>query len=156
MEERLTKVRKLRDMAKPLKSGAARGARTGDLYLELVRRFPSPIRSEQELDGAIAVINALIDKDTLSQDEDDYLDVLGDLVRKYETEHHPNLPVSDADMLRHLIEARGTTQAQVSAETGIAESTISAILSGKRGMSRKHIEALARYFKVKPAVFISA
>jgi HTH-type transcriptional regulator/antitoxin HigA len=54
------------------------------------------------------------------------------------------------------IEARGTTQAQVAADTGIAESTISAILAGKRGMTRKHIESLARDFKVKPAVFLSS
>ena len=58
-------------------------------------------------------------------------------------------------MLRHLIEARKTTQARVAAEAGIAESTISAVLAGKRGLSRKHIEALARHFKVNPAVFIS-
>jgi HTH-type transcriptional regulator/antitoxin HigA len=58
-------------------------------------------------------------------------------------------------MLRHLIEAHDITQARVSEETGIAESTISAILSGKRGLSRNHVVALARYFKVSPAVFIT-
>jgi HTH-type transcriptional regulator / antitoxin HigA len=63
---------------------------------------------------------------------------------------------SDAEMLGHLIEARNTTQAQVAAETGIAESTISAIRAGKRRMSRKQIEVLSRYFNVKPAVFMSA
>jgi HTH-type transcriptional regulator / antitoxin HigA len=115
-----------------------------------------PIRSEKDLQRAISVINSLIDRDALSPDEEDYLDVLGDLVKKYETEHHPQPPVSDAEMLRHRIEARGTTQAQVAAATGIAESTISAILAGKRGMTRKHIESLARYFKVKPAVFMSS
>jgi HTH-type transcriptional regulator/antitoxin HigA len=121
-----------------------------------VQKFPlRPIRSDQDLDRAIAIINSLIDRSGLSPDEDDYLDVLGDLVEKYETEHHPMLPVSDADMLRHLIEARNTTQARVATDTGIAESTISAIVSGKRGMNRKHIELVARYFKVKPAVFIS-
>jgi len=101
------------------------------------------------------MIDSLIDKGALNEDEDDYLDVLGDLVRKYETENHPMPAVSDADMLRHLIEARETTQASVAAETGIAESTISEILAGKRGLSRRHIEALARHFQVSPAVFMS-
>ena len=69
---------------------APRDEAAGDLYFELVRRFPlRPIRSEQDLDRAIAVVDSLIDKGELSQDEDDYLDVLGDLVRKYETENHP-------------------------------------------------------------------
>ena len=144
-------------MAKTLKSGGARGDSGGDVYLELVRSFPlRPLRSDQDLERAIVVINSLIDRKTLSPGEEDYLDVLGDLVEKYETEHHPMPPVSDADMLRHLIESRGTTQAEVAAEAGIAESTISEILTGKRGMNRRHIEALARHFKVNPAVFISA
>jgi HTH-type transcriptional regulator/antitoxin HigA len=39
---------------------------------------------------------------------------------------------------------------------GIAVSTISEILAGKRGLNRKHIEALARYFHIEPSVFISS
>jgi HTH-type transcriptional regulator/antitoxin HigA len=157
MEEGMTPELESRDMAKTLNPDTARGTAAGDLYLELVRQFPlRPIRSEDELDRAIAIIDSLIDRDDLSPDEQDYLDVLGDITEKYETEHHPLPPVSDAEMLRHLIDARGTTQARVAAETGIAESTISAVLAGKRGLNRKHIEALARHFKVNPAVFISA
>src|SRR3954454_20339646 len=157
VEERVTPDMEPRDMAKTLNPGNARGPAAGDRYLELVRALPlRPIRSEEELDRAIAMVNSLIDRDELTPDEDDYLDVLGDLVRKYEKEHHPLPPVSDAEMLRHLIEARETTQARVAAEAGIAESTISAVLAGKRGLNRKHIEALARHFKVEPAVFISA
>lgn len=136
---------------------AAAGAKSADQYLELVRRFPlRPIRSDAELDRAIEVINSLVDQEKLTTDEDDYLEVLGDLIEKYEHEHHPIPPVSDADMLRHLIEARGTTQAAVAAETGIAVSTISEILAGKRGLNRRHIEALARMFHVSPAVFIGS
>jgi len=64
-------------------------------------------------------------------------------------------PVSGADMLRFLIESQETTQAKVAAEAGIAESTLSEILAGKRELNRKHIEALARHFHVSPAVFMS-
>lgn len=142
-------------MAKIRNPEATEDRTTEDHFLELVRRFPlRPIRSEEELDRAIAMIDSLIDKGELNHDEDDYLDVLGDLVEKYETENHPMPPVSDAEMLRHLIEARETTHARVSAETGIAVSTVSEILSGKRGLSRKHIEALARYFRVSPSLFM--
>lgn len=135
---------------------ATRTTQDVNRYLDLVRAFPlRPIRSDEELDRAIATVNSLIDRDDLDPGEDDYLDVLSDLVEKYETEHHPIPAVSEADMLRHLIEARDVTQAQLAADTGIAESTVSAILSGKRGLSRNHVVALARYFKVSPAVFIA-
>jgi HTH-type transcriptional regulator / antitoxin HigA len=64
-------------------------------------------------------------------------------------------PVSGAEMLRFLIESQTTRQTEVATETGIAESTISEILAGKREMNRKHIEALARHFHVNPTVFMS-
>ena len=128
-----------------------------DRYLELIRLFPlRPIRDDAELDAAIAVIDALSDRGGLTPDEEDYLDVLGDLVEKYETEAHPMPAVSDAEMLRHLMEARETTQAAVASATGIAVSTVSEILAGKRALNRGHVEALARHFHVSPAVFLKS
>ena len=128
----------------------------GDRYLELVCQVPlRPIRSEAELDSAIAMIDALLDLDERSGDEEDYLDVLSDLVEKYEDENDPMPTVASTEMLRFLIDNRATTQTEVATETGIAESTISEILAGKREMNRKHIEALARHFRVNPAVFMT-
>jgi HTH-type transcriptional regulator / antitoxin HigA len=126
-----------------------------DRYLDLIRSFPlRPIRTDEELDQAVAVIDSLIDRDLLRLDEQDYLDVLADQVERYETERHPLPAVSEVDMLRHLIEARDITQLRLATDTGIAESTISNLLKGKRGMSRKHVEILAAYFRVSPAVFL--
>jgi transcriptional regulator with XRE-family HTH domain len=58
-------------------------------------------------------------------------------------------------MLRHLIEAKGATQAEAARATGIAESTISAVLAGNRRLNREHIEKLARYFHVGGQAFLS-
>ncbi len=63
-------------------------------------------------------------------------DVLSDLVAAYEEEAVPIKPVSDADMLRFLIEAKGVTQVQAAKEAGIAESTISEVLAGRRKLNR--------------------
>ena len=125
-----------------------------DIYLDLVRRVPlRPIRSDDELDRAIEMVDELIDRDELGGDERDYLDVLGDLIEHYETEAHPMPPATDAEVLAHLIEAKGVSQAEVARETGIAESTVSEVLAGKRSLSRSHIGRLARYFHVGPAAF---
>src|SRR5947199_10362978 len=103
-----------------------------DGYLKLVRRFPlRPIRNERELDQAIMVINSLLDLDRLSAVEQDYLDVLSDQVERYEDKHHPIGDVSEADMLEHLIEAKGVTQAAVARATGIAASSHSEVRGGK-------------------------
>jgi HTH-type transcriptional regulator/antitoxin HigA len=128
--------------------------RRRDVYLELVQRFPlRPIRSDEELRRATEVIDALIDRDDLDQDERDYLDVLSDLVERYESDRYPMPPSSDAEVLAHLIEARQVSQAEVARATGIAESTISEVLAGKRVLNRAHIGRLARYFNVGPGAF---
>jgi HTH-type transcriptional regulator / antitoxin HigA len=128
-----------------------------DRYLELIRRFPlRPLRSAEDLDAAVAVVDSLIDQDKLSAPEQDYLDVLSDLVEAYESEAVPMRPVDDGEMLRFLIAGRGTTQAAVAKEAGIAESTISEVLAGKRTLNRVQIGKLARYFRVGPGTFAFA
>jgi len=124
-------------------------------YWVLIQPHPlRPIRSDEELDRAIAMIDSLLDRPQLDRDEDDYLDVLSDLVEKYESDRHPLPPVSDAEMLRFLMtDAQGVTQARLAADTGIPESTISEVLSGKRRLSRRNIGILARYFHVSPSAF---
>lgn len=133
---------------------AAVYGRQQDRYLDLVRRFPlRPIRSEPELDEAIRVIDGLVVRDDLSPPEQDYLDVLDDLVEAYEEKTIPIEPVDDAGLLRLLIEAKGVAQAQVAREAGVAESTVSEVLAGKRKLNRSQIGKLARYFRVSPAAF---
>jgi HTH-type transcriptional regulator / antitoxin HigA len=75
------------------------------------------------------------------------------LVEQYKEQTQQIPPASDAEMLRHLLEAQGVTQVEVAQETGMIESTISAVLSGKRRLTRDHIGKLSRYFKVSPSVF---
>jgi HTH-type transcriptional regulator / antitoxin HigA len=125
-----------------------------DPYFELVLRFPlRPIRSDKDLDAAVKIVDSLLDRKDLVPEEEDYLEVLGDLVEQYESEAHPIAPVSDAEMLQHLIEAKGVSQTEVSKAVGIVDSTISEVLKGKRSLSRKHIGKLAQYFGVSPNVF---
>src|SRR5438309_9193665 len=83
-------------------------------YLELVQYVPlRPIRSESDLDEAINMVDYLIDREKLNADEKDYLDVLADLIEKYEDEHIVFERQPESAMLRHLIEAKCVTQAQV-------------------------------------------
>src|SRR4051794_23360855 len=120
-----------------------------DSYLELLRTLPlSSIRSDQHLDEAQQVMDKLLAKSQLDDGEQMYLDALSDLVGVYEDVHHAIGPASDADMLRHLLEAKGVTQAQLSQKTGIAKSTISEVLGGKKPFSRQMIRKLADYFHV--------
>ncbi|HEX5446534.1 MAG TPA: helix-turn-helix domain-containing protein [Pirellulales bacterium] len=125
-------------------SGKTRG-----VYLDLVRRFPlTSIKSEAELRAAQAVIDGLFRQGALNRGAEVYLDALSDLVASYEDEHHAIEPASDADMLRHLMESKGVTQADLSRATGIAKSAISEVLRGKKPFSRRMMRQLADYFRV--------
>ncbi|MGO9915163.1 MAG: helix-turn-helix domain-containing protein [Isosphaeraceae bacterium] len=133
---------------------AVRTAPERDLYIELVQRFPlRRLRSDAELDEAIAIIDRLVTRERLAPGESDYLDVLSDLVHKYESTEHPISPASDAEVLRFLLESNEMAQTELAHRSGIAGSTISEILGGKRKLSRRHIAALSRVFRVSPAVF---
>ena len=55
-------------------------------------------------------------------------------------------------MLRHLLHSKGVTQSQVSQEAGIAKSSISEVLAGRKPFSRQMIRKLADYFHVDVSV----
>ena len=79
---------------------------------------------------------------------------LSDQVAAYEDNHYAIKPASDADMLCHLMEAKGVTQARLSKDTTVPKSTISEILAGKKHLSRQLIRKFADYFKVDASVLV--
>ncbi len=120
-----------------------------DTYLDCVLSFPlTTISSDKHLAAAQGVIDRLLAKPKLHPGEQAYLDALGDLVGSYEDEHFSIEPASDADMLRHLLDAKGVSQAELHRETGISKSSISEVLAGKKPLSRQMIRRLAAYFGV--------
>jgi HTH-type transcriptional regulator/antitoxin HigA len=120
-----------------------------DDYLKLILKFPlSSLKSESHFEAAQKIIDELLARPKLSYGEEMYLDVLSDLVAAYEDEHHSFGPASDADMLRHLMEAKNVSQADLHRDTGLAKSAISEVLSGKKPFSRQMVRKLADYFNV--------
>ena len=115
---------------------------------------PMGLRSGANLAKAINQIDNLLLKSALTRYEQGLLNALTDAVEKYES-HAVQMPaVSDVEMLRHLIEANYLTQVKLAEETGIAVSTISAILHGKRKMNVSHIRAFAKRFGLKAGAIL--
>jgi HTH-type transcriptional regulator / antitoxin HigA len=139
-------------------AGAARtdSRRVSDSYLELVKRFPLiHIRDDAHLDEALEVLDGL-----LARDGDDgvqeYLAVLTDLVRAYEDEHVAIPDASEADVLRELMRSHGLSQAELARSSRIAQSTLSAVLTGARSLTKGQIIKLAGFFGIAPAAFLPA
>ena len=101
------------------------------------------------------MIDCLTDKKKLDGGEQAYLDALCDLVVVYEDQYHQIPAASDADLLRHLMEAKGVTQIQIHNDTGLAKSGISEVLAGKKPFSKAMIGTLATYFHVPTSVLMT-
>ena len=103
--------------------------------LDLVVKFPlTSLKSEEQFQAAQAVLDELLAKGKLTAGEEMYLDALSDLLAFYEDAHYPIAPASDADMLRHLMEAKGVTQADLYRDTGLAKSSISEVSGRKKAL----------------------
>lgn len=124
-------------------------------FLKLNARFPlRNLRSAGELAAALEVVAELMVRDDLDDGEADYLDTLADIVRKYESAAHPMPGAAEGDVLRVLMEGRGIGQQALAKGTGVAQSTLSAVLTGKRKLTREQLVALAAFFRVSPAAFL--
>ena len=113
------------------------------------------IKTESQLAVAQAMIDRLLTQGKMDDGEEMYLDALSDLVAAYEDVHCPIAPASDADMLRHLMEAKGVTQVELHRGTGIPKSTVSEVLAGKKPFSKTLIRTLADFFQVDTSVLAS-
>jgi HTH-type transcriptional regulator/antitoxin HigA len=126
-----------------------------DSYFQLVKQFPlTHIHDADQLKAAQETIDRLLEKN-LDKGAQEYLDALTDLVETYEDEHESFRDVSEADVLRELMRVNGLSQPRLAKEVRISQSTISAVLTGSRSLTRKQVVILAKFFHVSPAVFLA-
>lgn len=125
-------------------------------YVDLLIAFPPrTIKSEAELNATQEVIDGLIDKGDLTSDERDYLNLLGTLVYEYEEEHYPMPDIHGVELLKVLLVDRGLRQKDL-IPVFKTESVVSSVLSGQRKLTASHIQKLAEFFHLSPAVFFPA
>lgn len=113
-----------------------------------------PIRSEEEYDRTVALMNFLLDTVGDQEDHDlsGLLDLVSELVSDYDTDRYAIEPSEPNEVLRYLLESRGLKQSDL-AEI-VPQSNLSAILAGKRKISATLAGKLARFFRISPAVFV--
>lgn len=115
---------------------------------------PRPIRSQATYRKALRQIEKLMSRPHLGRAESEMVELLSTLIEHYETIEHPTPESTPAEMLAHLIEARGITQAQLAHETGIPRSAITNILAGRRSISKTSALKLSAYFRVPLRLFL--
>jgi HTH-type transcriptional regulator/antitoxin HigA len=79
------------------------------------------------------------------------------LIRDYEEKNYSFqewINTKPHEFLQHLMEAREIKQVELVNATGLNKGLVSAILSGKREISKTQAKKLGEYFNVSPAAFI--
>jgi HTH-type transcriptional regulator / antitoxin HigA len=125
-------------------------------YIELLNEFPPrPIRSASDAIAVQRVVDALLDADRLSPEQQEYLNLLGIVISEYEDKTVEISDIYGIELLNVLIEEWGLKQKEL-VPIFKTESIVSAVLNGHRQLTVEHIQKLAAFFHVSPAVFFSS
>ncbi|MDJ0649993.1 MAG: transcriptional regulator [Xenococcaceae cyanobacterium MO_188.B19] len=115
-------------------------------YIELINSFPPrPINNEAELLATQDKINSILDKQSLTQDDKDYLRVLGMLVYEYENNNEIIPEIEGIELLQALSEELGTKNQEL-LNIFVKESTILDILQNKQKMTIEQERELRKHF----------
>ena len=98
------------------------------------------------------IVNQLLDKPELTEEESDYLDVLGMIIYEYEKDLDIVPDIYGVELLKVLLEQRNLKQKDL-VSIFKTESIVSDVLNEKRKLTTRHIQELAEFFDVSPAVF---
>ena len=114
----------------------------------------APIRNKSHYRRMTQLLDALL-KETEGQASHpaiDLLDMVGDLIERYEQLHHTMPETTGIDALRFLMEQHGLNQSELP-EVG-SQGVVSEVLSGKRELNVRQVRALAGRFGVSAATFL--
>jgi HTH-type transcriptional regulator/antitoxin HigA len=111
---------------------------------------PRPITNEAELIATHNQINSILDKGKLTQDDRDYLKVLGTLVYDYEDKNEPMPTLKGVELLKALLE-ESNLQPKDLVPICQSESIVLDIINRKRELTASQIKDLAAFFHISPA-----
>ena len=124
-------------------------------WMQIEREIPlHSIQSPDDYDRTLAMLHRLLDAvgEDMGHPLASLADLLSERIEAYDAVHYAMEEAAPGEVLRFLMEQHGLQQIDLKDTTH--QSTISAILSGKRGISKGLAVRLAKRFHVSPAVFL--
>ena len=123
-------------------------------YIEIITTFPPrPITCEAELIATQNRIDSIVNRRNITQDDRDYLNVLGTLVYDYEQKHEP-MPVLQGIKLLKALMIEDNIQEKDLIDIFESESWVSEVMNGKRELTVSQIQKLAKFFHLSPVAFL--
>lgn len=126
---------------------------TNKTFAELLDFFePRPIENDAQYWATQEVIDALLSKQLLSEDEHAYLHLLSLLLEAYDEEQDTVPELRGVELIRALLEESGLKQKDL-IPIFKHESTVSSIFNGRRALTANHINELADFFSLPHHLF---
>jgi HTH-type transcriptional regulator / antitoxin HigA len=125
-----------------------------DKYKELLFRYqPKLIRTEEENEKALAVVEELMHKQDRTIEEDELYELLIILIEKFEQEYYsPGQTSSPHSMLLFLMEQQNISQKDLVKIIGSSE-IVSSLINGDKKINKEQATDLGKFFNVESSIF---
>lgn len=126
-----------------------------DKYSKLLAHYqPKLIRTEEENEKALAVVEELMHRQNRSPEENELYDLLITLIEKFEREFYaPGETSTPHSMLLFLMEQQEIKPDDLVDVIG-AQEVVAEIIEGKREITQEQVKAIAEFFKIAPSLFV--
>lgn len=126
-------------------------------YAGLCRVFlPRPIHDDIGYENTVEIADVFAGMEhRMTEDQNDYFDLLCDLIEKRDKETVRVPKLSALDLLKYLVKEHGLTGADLSRILDKSLALGPMILRGERKITADHAVRLGGYFGLRPDVFLS-
>ena len=130
-------------------------------YIDLLDRYeisPKIIETQSEYEHFLAATENLLSKrSSRTETENSLFHLLVKLIRDYEKKTYALqdwIQTTPHEFLQHLMESRGLKQVELGSAIGLSKGHTSAIVNGKREISKATAKKLGEFFNVSASAFI--
>jgi HTH-type transcriptional regulator / antitoxin HigA len=118
----------------------------------LAKTPPKVIRTEEENEHYIHVLEEMERRGDLDEDEKEFAELLTVLIENFEEKHYTLRPATPLEVIAELMDSNDLKQKDLADVFG-TESVVSEVLNGKRELNKDHIRRLSTRFNVSPELF---
>ncbi len=117
---------------------------------------PRPIHDKVDFENVTEITDAMAGH-KLTADQEDYFDLLCQLIENYEKEHGQLIApkVTGLEMLQHLLDAHDMSAADLARLLEVHRTLGAMILRGERKLTLNHVRTLSRRFNVSGDLFLN-
>jgi HTH-type transcriptional regulator/antitoxin HigA len=125
-----------------------------DTYSNLLSKYqPRIIKTEEENEIFLDIVEELISRGNLNPEEDALLELLVKLIEDFEDKHYQLNSSTPQSRLLHLMDARSLEAADLVEILGSSEAVVD-VICDRLEITKQQAEALGTFFHVDPGLFL--